>query len=138
MAGSVIVTEKWESVKNLSLNEVNPTVVGADDDGTGNYTEVAHFVSARLTDAIESETAPTTPADGDLWIDTSAQATIGDRVKRYDDATSSWVEINEISGKMMEDDDVENAANSGNFIKVEMICDVPKKTAALGTKWHNK
>lgn len=129
MSGSVVVTEKWESIRNISLNEPDTAFkpIGADDDGAGNMTEIAHFVSARLTGGTTSATAPTTPTDGQLWIDTSAQATTGDKVKRYDDATSSWIEVYEISGKKMVDSDETNPLNAGNYIKVEMVCDVPQR-----------
>ena len=139
-----LVQEKWIAVScedlfqyeedadnpgQPDLSKPNFFPIGSDAgvDGGGNpiQEEVASYVCASLNADHTGNTTPATPVDGEIWRDTSQRFTIGDVFKRYDDDTSDWVEINEISGDMWVDNEHEN--NKANRIFMQFIATVPSR-----------
>lgn len=125
-----LIKEKWIQVQDETMN-TQFTPVGCDFITTplpdGTYTEVALPVCANDSTVLHQATSPTSPADGQLWYDTTNHATSGDICKKYDGATSTWKAYNYISGAI-NDGTIANSAK--NFIKINVRADVPSSALA--------
>ena len=130
MAKVPLVKEKWVQVQDLTMN-TQFTPVGCDFITTplpdGTYTEVALPVCANDTTVLHQATQPSSPADGQLWYDTTNHATTGDVCKKYDGATSTWKVYNYISGAV-NDGTIANSAK--NYISINIRTDVPSSALA--------
>lgn len=130
MSGTPLISEKWIQIQDETMN-TQFTPVGCDFVSTpapdGTYTEVALPVCANDSTITHSATAPSSPADGALWYDTTNHATSGDVCKKYDGATSTWKQYNYISGDL-NDGTIANSAK--NFIKINSKASVPSSSLA--------
>jgi hypothetical protein len=130
-----LVKEKWIQIMDETMN-TQFTPVGCDFIATpapdGTYTEVALPVCANDSTITHSATAPSSPADGQLWYDTTNHSTTGDVCKKYDGATSTWKQYNYISGAI-NDGTIANSAK--NFIKINVKASVPSSSIAGKYDW---
>lgn len=138
MDGLNLITEKWVQIQDETMN-TQFTPVGCDFVSTpapdGTYTEVSIPTCANDATIPHQATAPTSPADGALWYDTTNHATSGDVCKKYDGATSTWKSYNYISGAI-NDGTIANSAK--NFIKINIRTDVPSSALAGRVDWKTR